>query len=147
MSIRNTAPQPFGRRAAALVAAALVCLGVAPYSEFFNAGFETHAVLFQCSNRVVDENRDGVTRKAVILSKPDAKMTDSARRNKVEGVVVLSIVLSASGKVTDITTVEGLPYGLTEAAIGAAEQIRFEPALKDGCPISQRLKVQYEFRL
>ena len=62
-----------------------------------------------------------------------------------EGVVLLSLVLSATKTVTEITVLQGLPDGLTEVAKQHAERIKFEPALKDGCPISVKLKVAYSF--
>lgn len=98
-----------------------------------------------CIDKVVDKNGVGVTRKIRILEKPDPKRTDKARANGTEGFVILSVVLNELKKVTDITVVEGLPDGLTEAAISQAERIRFEPALKDGCPKAVKLRVEYSF--
>jgi hypothetical protein len=43
--------------------------------------------------------------------------------------------------------VETLPYGMTEAAIESAKQIRFTPAMKDGKPISSLVTIEYEFNL
>ncbi len=98
-----------------------------------------------CSNKVVDKNGVAVTRKIRILEKPDPQRTEKARANGTEGYVILSVVLNELKKVTDITVVQGLPDGLTEAAISQAEKIRFEPALKDGCPKSVKLSVEYHF--
>jgi hypothetical protein len=41
----------------------------------------------------------------------------------------------------------GLPYGLTEKAIAAARQIRFDPATKDGHKVSMWMKLEYNFNL
>jgi hypothetical protein len=43
--------------------------------------------------------------------------------------------------------VSGLPYGLTEKAIAAARQIRFQPAMKDGRAVSQFIQIEYNFNL
>ena len=88
-----------------------------------------------------------VTQKARILSQPRAGYTDTARQNGVSGTVTLRMVLAASGEVTNITVVAGLPDGLSEKAIAAARQIKFEPAMKDGRAVSQYIQVQYNFSI
>jgi TonB family protein len=79
--------------------------------------------------------------------KEQADYTPEARENKVEGIVVLNIIFSADGKISAIRVVSGLPYGLTEAAIAAARRIRFEPAMKDGKPVSVRGNLEFGFSL
>jgi TonB family protein len=86
-----------------------------------------------------------VTRKALITFKPEPGFTEDARKNGVEGVVRLRAVLNASGGVTNISVVKGLPDGLTEKAIAAARQIRFTPAQKDGRAVSQYVVLEYNF--
>jgi TonB family protein len=88
-----------------------------------------------------------VTQKARILSQPRAGYTDTARQNGISGTVTLRMVLAASGEVTNITVVSGLPDGLSEKAIAAARQIKFEPAMKDGRAVSQYIQVQYNFSI
>ncbi|HEY0171720.1 MAG TPA: energy transducer TonB [Pyrinomonadaceae bacterium] len=88
-----------------------------------------------------------VTRKAMITFKPEPGFTEEARKNNVTGVVRLRAILSASGSVTGITTVKGLPDGLTEKAISAARQIRFTPAEKDGRAVSQYVVLEYNFNI
>src|SRR6185437_10966175 len=73
-----------------------------------------------------------VTTKARLISKPEPQYTEDARKNQIVGTVVLKVVFASSGQVTNIRTVSGLPYGLTERAIAAARQIKFQPATKDG---------------
>ena len=88
-----------------------------------------------------------VTVKARILSKPEPPYTDEARTNQVSGTVVLKVIFSAYGRVIGIRVVSGLPAGLTEAAIRAARQIRFIPALKDGKPVSMYAQLEYTFSI
>ena len=85
--------------------------------------------------------------KARILSRPEPQYTEEARKNQVSGTVVLRAVFSSSGQVTNIRTVSGLPYGLTERAIAAARQIRFTPAMKSGRAVSQYIQIEYNFNL
>jgi len=85
------------------------------------------------------------TSRPTILSRPRAEYTEKARRNQVNGVVVLRALFTADGKVTEIEVIRGLPDGLTEKAIEAARKIRFNPAIKDGVAVSVRLSVEYSF--
>lgn len=88
-----------------------------------------------------------VTSKARLLSKPEPQYTEDARKNQIVGTVVLKVVFSSNGTVTNIRTVSGLPYGLTERAIAAARQIKFQPATKDGHPVSMWMQLEYNFNL
>src|SRR5687768_853990 len=88
-----------------------------------------------------------VTSKARLISKPEPQYTEDARKNQVTGTVVLKVVFASNGSVTNIRTVSGLPYGLTERAIAAARQIKFVPATKDGHPVSMWMQLEYNFNL
>ena len=88
-----------------------------------------------------------VTTKARLLSKPEPQYTEDARKNQITGTVVLKVVFASNGSVTNIRTVSGLPFGLTEKAIAAARQIKFTPATKDGQPVSMWMQLEYNFNL
>ncbi len=85
--------------------------------------------------------------KPTILYKERARYTEEARRNLLQGTVVLSVVFGADGLLHDIRTIKGLPYGLTENAIEAAKNIRFQPALRYGKPVSVRTVLEFNFAL
>lgn len=82
-----------------------------------------------------------------ILYKEKAKYTEEARQNKIQGTVVLSVVFTADGRITNIKVVRGLPDGLTEKAIEAAQRIRFNPAVRAGAPVSVRGNLEFTFNL
>jgi TonB family protein len=88
-----------------------------------------------------------VNSRARVLDKPEPQYTEAARKNQITGTVVLRAVFSSSGSVTNISTIRGLPDGLTERAISAAKQIRFVPAQKDGHPVSMWMQLEYNFNL
>lgn len=88
-----------------------------------------------------------VNQKVRILEKPEPVYTAAARSHEVTGTVILSVVLTASGQVTDIKVVSGLPDGLNEAAIAAARRLKFTPAMLDGRPVSMYMQLQYNFNL
>jgi TonB family protein len=82
-----------------------------------------------------------------ILYKEKAKYTEEARQNKIQGTVVLNVVFTADGRIISIRVVRGLPDGLTEKAIEAAQKIRFNPAVKNGAPVSVRGNLEFSFNL
>lgn len=89
----------------------------------------------------------GPTEGIKILAKPRANYTDAARQNQVQGTVTLRVTFLANGSIGGISPVSGLPNGLTEQAIAAARNIRFEPAKVNGVPQTVTKQVQYSFTL
>ena len=84
---------------------------------------------------------------AEITSKPTPVYTEEARQLRVEGEVLLEVVFEASGKLRVVRVVQGLGHGLDEAAIRAAEQIRFKPALRDGQPADSNAVLHIVFQI
>jgi TonB family protein len=87
------------------------------------------------------------THRPKILYKEKAEYTQKARDRKIEGTVILDVIFGADGKISGIKVLQGLPDGLTEKAIEAAQKIRFEPRMKNGVPVDTRGKVDYTFKL
>lgn len=90
---------------------------------------------------------EDVSVKALVVTTPEPIYTDAARMNEIKGRVVLQGVFSSSGTFTDIRVLSGLPKGLTESAINTARQIKFIPAIKDGCFVSMYIEMEYTFNL
>lgn len=88
-----------------------------------------------------------VDTKVRIISKPAPSYTDQARMNQVQGTVILRVVFSSTGSVTNISVVRGLPDGLSERAISAARETKFTPATKDGRAVSVSMLLEYNFNL
>jgi TonB family protein len=84
---------------------------------------------------------------AEILSKPTPVYTQEARNLRIQGEVLLEIVLEASGSVHVVRMVRGLGHGLDDNAIRAAEQIHFKPAMKDGQPADSTVVLHIIFQL
>lgn len=82
-----------------------------------------------------------------ILSQPKPPYTDEARKNNVAGTVTLKVVFRADGRIGSVVPVSVLPHGLTEQAIEAAKQIRFEPKKVNGVPQSVSKTVTYTFTI
>ena len=88
-----------------------------------------------------------VNLKPSITYKEKASYTQEARDHGVEGQVILNVVFSKDGTMNNIKVIQGLPDGLTDQAITAAQKIRFVPAEKDGKPVSVRGNLEFTFRL
>ncbi|PWT82493.1 MAG: hypothetical protein C5B44_02045, partial [Acidobacteria bacterium] len=82
-----------------------------------------------------------------VTSKPNPLYPDQARKNGTQGTVVLLAVLTKTGRVTNIKVVTGLPDGLTGECVMAASRIRFEPAVRNGQPVSALVRLEYYFAL
>ena len=83
----------------------------------------------------------------VILEKPNPVYSDEARRMGLEGEVLIEVVFPAGGTVRVVRVIKGLGHGLDEAAIRAAQQIRFKPALQQGRPVDFPATVHIVFQL
>ena len=82
-----------------------------------------------------------------ILFKPKPRYTDEAEALGIQGSVVLEVEFTASNEVRVLRVLRKLGHGLDEAAIRAAEQIRFKPARRQGVAVDSRVTVQIEFHL
>jgi protein TonB len=73
---------------------------------------------------------------------------EAARRSRETGVAVLEAIIGADGGVTDLMVLRSTREPLLdEAAVRAASQWEYEPATKDGQPVSVYLNVTVNFQL
>jgi TonB family protein len=84
---------------------------------------------------------------AEILNKPTPSYTDEARSLKIQGEVLLEVVLEASGRLRVVRVVRGLGHGLDDNAVKAAQQIQFKPAMRDGQPSDSTAVLHIIFQL
>jgi TonB family protein len=87
------------------------------------------------------------TRGLKLLSKPSPPYTDLARIYEINGSVLARVTFKADGTVGEVSIVRSLPFGLDDAAIKAARQMSFNPALINGKPTSVTKQVEYSFTL
>ncbi len=82
-----------------------------------------------------------------ITYKPQPVYTDDARSLKLEGEVLLEVSFGANGTLHVNRVVRGLGHGLDEAAVAAANKMRFKPALRMGQPTDSTAVVHVLFQL
>jgi TonB family protein len=87
------------------------------------------------------------TNSVEITFKPNPTYTDEARQLRLEGEVLLEVMFGANGQLHVNRVVRGLGHGLDEAAISAANKMRFKPALRNGQPVDSTAIVHVVFQL
>lgn len=81
------------------------------------------------------------------LNYPRPDYTTDARRNDIQGAVQLIAMVDKTGKVKSALLFNRLGYGLDEEALIAVSKMNFQPATKDGVPVSFWVRLDVEFRL
>lgn len=83
-----------------------------------------------------------------ILSAPDPKYPESARRANIEGTVGVELVIGAQGSVTSAWVAESSGNAaLDQAAVDAVYRWRFAPGTLNGSPVETRSRVRVNFGL
>lgn len=74
---------------------------------------------------------------------------DPARRERVDGFVLLQAIVNQKGNVVDVKVLQAPPakYGFAEKAIEAVTQWRFKPSYYKGRPVAVQIKFSVEFNL
>ena len=82
-----------------------------------------------------------------ITYKPNPVYTDDARAMRLEGEVLVEVEFSANGQLHVNRIVRGLGHGLDEAAVAAANKMRFKAALRNGQAVDSTAVVHVVFAL
>jgi TonB family protein len=88
----------------------------------------------------------GVSAPSLIL-KINPEFTEEARAAKLNGSVLLSIVVDTDGGATNIHVLKGLGMGLDEKAVEAVAKWKFRPGMKGGVPVNVYAQVQVNFQI
>lgn len=79
---------------------------------------------------------------------PSPAFTDEAVKVKIQGIVELTAIVTADGRVTDPHVSKGLGFGLDENAMAAVRTWRCTPARgPDGKPAAVRVVIEQQFQL
>jgi TonB family protein len=84
-----------------------------------------------------------------VLSEVRPAYTKDAMDRKIQGVVLLRVVVLKDGTVTDIQVIRSLDsvFGLDQEAIKAARQWHFVPGTRNGVPVNVRVGLEMTFEL
>jgi TonB family protein len=82
-----------------------------------------------------------------VVNSTEAEFSDEARREGIQGVVIISLLVNEEGIPIDLSVTKGLGHGLDEKALEAVSQYRFQPAMRGGIPVEARIAVEVSFHL
>ena len=88
----------------------------------------------------------GVTAPKPIYN-PAPNYSEEARKAKLQGTVMLSLVVDAHGNPTDIHVVKSLGMGLDESAMEKTRTWKFTPGTRNGVPVPVLMVLEVTFRL
>lgn len=89
----------------------------------------------------------GDVKEPVELTRVQPTYPEEARKNRVQGHVILQAVIDEKGIVTKVEAVESPDPMLTDAAIEAVKKWTYKPATKKGKPVKVQLTVTVAFKL
>lgn len=94
---------------------------------------------------IYEAGDEGVQRPRLI-KQVSPEPTDEIRKSKLAARVQLRGIIRPDGRVTDIEVVQGFDEEVDRRTIEALRLWRFEPAMKDGDPVSFRSGFSFELK-
>lgn len=81
-----------------------------------------------------------------LIHKVDPEYSPLARGDRIQGNVLLQLVVNEKGRPTEIKVISPLGYGLDERAVEAVEKWTFIPGMKAGKPVKILASIEVNFR-
>lgn len=98
-----------------------------------------------------DKQADAGSQPLKILVQPPAQPDEKVAKDIIEGKVQLRVEFLSTGEIGEVTLYKAKKKvqksGSVEAAINAAKKIRFEPAKKEGKPVTVVKILEYRFKV
>ena len=82
-----------------------------------------------------------------LLHKVEPEYTEEARMARVQGMVIVQVVVGTDGLAHDARIVKGLGLGLDGQTLEAISQWQFKPGVKDGQPVKVAATIEVNWRL
>jgi protein TonB len=89
----------------------------------------------------------GDVKAPVVVNRADPDYTESARRARVAGIVIVEAIIDKNGNVDNVRVVKGLPMGLSDEAAEAVKKWKFRPGTRAGVPVATIFNLTVNFRL
>jgi protein TonB len=83
----------------------------------------------------------------VALYTPDPEFSEEARKAKVAGNVLVTLIVDASGRPQNVHVLRGIGMGLDEKAVEAVRLYKFKPAMENGHPVPVQMNVEVNFQI
>lgn len=91
--------------------------------------------------------QSSVDRKAVLMTKFEPQSNEFAQANGIAGMSLYHAVIGPDGKAAEVSVARPIGFGLDESAVDAIRKASFQPAIKDGKPVSVLLDLVVQFRI
>lgn len=76
------------------------------------------------------------------------KYPEEARKNKIEGKVVVQFIINEDGTCSNFEVIKGIGYGCDEAAVEAFKKMpKWIPGQVNGKPVKVRSQMAYNYKL
>jgi TonB family protein len=98
------------------------------------------------TSELVYDVGNGVTAPKPVYT-PEPEYSERARKKKINGSVVVAMIVTPEGRVREVKIAKSLDEGLNKQALAAVRTWKFEPATKDGKPVAVHLNVDVSFRV
>ena len=82
-----------------------------------------------------------------IIERQEPSYTEEARAARIQGTVLLRLVVRADGTTGQIRVLRSLDVGLDQRAVEAVSRWKFKPGMKDGKPVSVETTIEVSFHL
>jgi len=83
----------------------------------------------------------------VVIGKIEPVYPEFAKRNKLQGTVILEVEVLKDGSIREIRVRRGVGGGLDEAAIEAVRKVKFQPGKSSGQPVDCMVIIPVEFKI
>lgn len=92
-------------------------------------------------------NESLLTTSVKVLREVKIDYPQDARKNNIDGVVVMDLVIDQAGKVRSAELIRGPGFGLNEAALAAIKDFLFRPARIGEKAVAVKIRYSYRFKL
>ena len=84
----------------------------------------------------------------VLISQPKPDYTEEARKQRIEGTILLEAIVRRDGSVDSVKVKKSLGYGLDESAVKTiTEKWKFRPGTLKGEKVSVFIEIEIKFKL
>jgi TonB family protein len=81
------------------------------------------------------------------LNAPDPPYSEEARKKKVQGTVLLRVIIGPDGKAHNVVVTRSVGYGLDEKAVESVKQWTFQPSELNGTAVPVVINIEVRFHL
>jgi TonB family protein len=107
-------------------------------SSWNDLNSNAHGIIYQVGDPVTAP---------IPLDTPEAHYTPEARKAKINGKCLITLIVDENGMPQNVRVVRKLDPGLDQNAIDAVNKYRFKPATKNGGPVPVEIFVEVAFKL